>query len=170
MRRLYRPDYQLTSTSAQKPRSDERLRGRKGERDGEREWVYPAWEAPSSPIRSNDLSTDLLCALRVALPRLSPFPAHAFISICCLFLSLQPPPPLPPPSPALFKCRPLLASSICYSNGALAFKHSFPASKFHSGILRTVWKNLGSEKWLLCLLCSFIYPLQWWSTILVILA
>lgn len=162
----------IISSPAPPHRSPARTRDGEEERESEmeRERVYPAWEAPSSPIRSNDLSTDLLCALRVALPRLSPFPAHAFISICCLFLSLQPPPPLPPPSPALFKCRPLLASSICYSNGALAFKHSFPASKFHSGILRTVWKNLGSEKWLLCLLCSFIYPLQWWSTILVILA
>ena len=91
MRRLYRLDYQLTTTSALKQpgRTRDREEDRERKRERKRERDYPAWEAPSSPIRSNDLSTDPLCALRVALPRPSPLPAHAFISICCLFLSLS---------------------------------------------------------------------------------
>lgn len=90
MRRLYRLDYQLAATSAlpERARDTDTMRGKRERWRGG--GVYPAWEAPSSPIRSSDLSADTPCAAGETSRRPSPLPAHAFISICrpCLTTTL----------------------------------------------------------------------------------
>lgn len=87
MRRLYCLDYQLAATSAllERARDTDRMRGKRERWRGG--GVYPAWEAPSSPIRSSDLSVDTPCAPGETSRRPSPLPAHTFISICHPFLN-----------------------------------------------------------------------------------
>lgn len=74
--------------SSQSEREIERGNKEEKESGWESHRASPAWEAPSSPIHSNDLSTDSLCALKEASPWPSPLSAHTFISICLCFSAL----------------------------------------------------------------------------------